>query len=65
MYLYLCRILGYWSPYLTYSDGSLSIVSTRHGGGHTTLTSPGCARFAEILCELTKTWSSGATEWRV
>ena len=23
---------------------------------------PGCARFAEILSELTKTWSSGATE---
>ena len=22
----------------------------------------GCARFAEILSELTKTWSSGATE---
>ena len=25
----------------------------------------GCARFAEILSELTKTWSSGATECRV
>ena len=25
----------------------------------------GCARFAEILSELTKTWSSGATEYRV
>ena len=25
----------------------------------------GCARFAEILSELTKTWSSGATEFRV
>ena len=25
----------------------------------------GCARFAEILSELTKTWSSGATESRV
>ena len=25
----------------------------------------GYARFAEILSELTKTWSSGATEYRV
>ena len=25
----------------------------------------GCAHFAEILSELTKTWSSGATECRV
>ena len=42
-----------------------SFVSVCSGGIQVTTVNLGCARFTENLSELTKTWSSGATECRV
>ena len=41
---------------MTYINFQVRIQDSVGGG------TQGCARFAEILSELTKTWSSGATE---
>ena len=41
------------------------VISGLHSRYPKNMIAEGCARFAESLSELTKTWSSGATECRV